>query len=141
MDLVVDANVLVGELLRSRGRELLQRSELQLYAVPKVLDEAGYELRRRLTIMRNQGRFNGTTEQELLGLATGVMDSYISLVTESFYAPLEAEARKRIPRDPNDWEIVALALTLSAAIWTEDYDFLGCGCPTWTTETLMLQLS
>ncbi len=140
MDLVVDANVLVGELLRPRGRELLQRSELQLYAVPKVLDEAGYELRRRLTIMRNQGRFNGTTEQELLGLATGVMDSYISLVAESFYAPLEAEARKRIPRVPNDWEIVALALVLPAAIWTEDYDFFGCGCPTWTTETLMLQL-
>lgn len=58
----------------------------------------------------------------------------------SFYPPLEAEARKRIPRDPNDWETVALALALPAAIWTEDYDFFGCGCPSWTTQTLLFQL-
>ena len=31
--------------------------------------------------------------------------------------------------------------SLPAAIWTEDYDFFGCGCPTWTTQTLLLQLN
>lgn len=139
MDLVVDANVLVGELLRPRGRALLQRPEFTIYAVPKVLDETCYELRRRITIMKDRGRLNEIIEQELLDIANGIIDNYISLVAESFYTHLEAEARKRIPRDPNDWETVALALALPAAIWTEDYDFFGCGCPTWTTQTLLLQ--
>ncbi|WP_367997203.1 PIN domain-containing protein [Planktothrix pseudagardhii] len=26
-------------------------------------------------------------------------------------------------------------------MWTLDCDFLGCGCPTWTTETLLTQLT
>ncbi|NJM00632.1 MAG: hypothetical protein HC924_18495 [Synechococcaceae cyanobacterium SM2_3_2] len=34
----------------------------------------------------------------------------------------------------------ALALRLGADIWTQDADFLGCGIPTWTTETLMVHL-
>jgi predicted nucleic acid-binding protein len=41
-----------------------------------------------------------------------------------------------VPRDPNDWPTVALALTLDCDIWTTDAAFLGCGVPTWTTETL-----
>ena len=32
---------------------------------------------------------------------------------------------------------VALALVLKAGIWTSEQDFLGCGLPTWTTETLI----
>ena len=27
---------------------------------------------------------------------------------------------------------------LEAGIWTADADFLGCGVPTWTNETLVL---
>jgi len=49
MNLVVDVNVLVGELLRSRGRELLQSPEFRLFAAEKVLDETHYELQRRVT--------------------------------------------------------------------------------------------
>jgi predicted nucleic acid-binding protein len=45
-----------------------------------------------------------------------------------------------VPRDPNDWASVALALTLNVAILTGDHDFLGCGCPTWTVETLTTEL-
>ena len=52
----------------------------------------------------------------------------------------EKAARRRVPRDPNDWPVVALALLLDAAILTGDNDFLGCGCPTWTVETLRDQL-
>ena len=73
--------------------------------------------------------------------ALAVIDNQMRLIPPSFYNYLETEARKRIPRDPDDWHTVALALALPAAIWTQDYDFFGCGCPTWTTETLLLQLS
>ena len=73
--------------------------------------------------------------------ALRLLDAKITLVPIAFYRFLEPEARKRIPRDPKDWQSIALALALPAAIWTEDYDFFGCGCPTWTTETLLLHLA
>ncbi|NQZ64621.1 MAG: DNA-binding protein [Crocosphaera sp.] len=69
------------------------------------------------------------------------MDQKITTIPLSYYQSFEEEARKRIPRDPNDWETVALSLALPASIWTQDYDFFGCGCPTWTTQTLLSQLS
>src|SRR5699024_10040372 len=57
-----------------------------------------------------------------------------------FYAHNELIARRRVPRDPHDWPPVALAMTLQAGILTGDHDFLGCGCPTWTVETLREEL-
>ena len=140
MKLVVDANVLVGELLRIRGRQLLQSPQIELYAAKSVLNETRYELRRRVAAMRNKGFLTEQTEGELFGLANRLIENYIELVEASSYSSLEAEARRRIPRDPDDWPTVAAALALPAAIWTQDYDFFGCGCPTWTTETLLLQL-
>jgi predicted nucleic acid-binding protein len=46
----------------------------------------------------------------------------------------------RIPRDRRDWPTVALAMVLDTGILTGDNDFLGCGCPTWTVETLRREL-
>jgi predicted nucleic acid-binding protein len=43
-------------------------------------------------------------------------------------------------RDTDDWQPVALALALDAGILTGDQDFRGCGCPTWTVETLRDEL-
>lgn len=48
-------------------------------------------------------------------------------------------ARRRVPHDPRDWSIVALSIALEAVIWTADADFFGCGPPTWTTDTLLLE--
>lgn len=140
MKLVIDANILVGELLRKRGQELLKNPQLILYIAQKALDETNYELKRRLTIIISQGRLDKALETEILTRATELRENYITPVPLSVYAELEIEAKKRIPRDPNDWETVALSLALSADIWTEDQDFFGCGCPTWTTETLLLQM-
>lgn len=47
MLLVVDANVFVGELLRVRGRELIEGSRLQPCVSEEALDEALHELNRR----------------------------------------------------------------------------------------------
>ena len=49
MMLIVDTNILVGELLRERGQELIQNPALTLYATERILDETQYELRRRMT--------------------------------------------------------------------------------------------
>ena len=57
------------------------------------------------------------------------------------YSRLESVARRSIPRDPNDWPTVALAIALDAGILTHDYDAFGCGCPTWTVDTLRAEFA
>jgi predicted nucleic acid-binding protein len=140
MILIVDTNVLVGELLRQRGRELLRNPLLILYVTEKILDETQYELRRRLTLMINRTGLTEATGDSILQEAMNIIENNLILVSASNYNYLETEARNRIPRDPDDWPTVALALLMNAAIWTQDCDFLGCGCPTWTTETLLIQM-
>lgn len=140
MILIVDTNILIGELLRQRGQELIQNPELMLYISERVLDETQYEIRRRIPLMVSRGRLTEEDGQILLDQAMHLIETKIAIVAESSYSHLETEARNRIPRDPDDWHTVALALEMDAAIWTQDCDFLGCGCPTWTTETLLIQL-
>lgn len=56
MLLVVDANVLVGELLRVRGRELFERDVLHLRISEAALDEALHEMSHRAARIVEQGR-------------------------------------------------------------------------------------
>ena len=140
MMLIVDTNILVGELLRERGQELIQNPALTLYATERILDETQYELRRRMTARVRGGGLTEATAQQILEPAMRLIETSIVVVAQSNYSHLETTARNRIPRDPDDWYTVALALVMNAAIWTSDCDFLGCGCPTWTTETLLIQL-
>lgn len=48
MRLVVDANVLVGELTRRRGQDLIAHASLDLAIAERAWDEALHELRRRI---------------------------------------------------------------------------------------------
>ncbi len=140
MNLIVDTNVLVGELLRERGRELILNSNLRLYATERVIDETRYELERRLNAIANQNKISETEKMFLLELTIATVETKIVVVPEALYVHLEAEARERIPADTDDWPTVALAMKLQIAIWTQDHDFLGCGCPTWTTQSLISHL-
>ena len=88
-----------------------------------------------------KGVFSQEIGQNLLTEAIALAENKVAVVPHEVYASYETVARLRIPRDPNDWFTVALALVLSAGIWTNDGDFLGCGLPTWTTETLISHLS
>ena len=141
MRLVVDANILVGELIRVRGRELIGRSELELYMAEKAWDETTYELNKRIEKMIGRGVFSSSVGKNLLKDAIALAEARVAIVPHEVYSDYETVARKRIPRDPNDWFTVALALTLGAAIWTSDNDFLGCGIATWTTDTLLTYLN
>jgi predicted nucleic acid-binding protein len=53
----------------------------------------------------------------------------------------EAEARQRLRgRDEEDWPVLAAALSLSCAIWTEDTDFFGTGVAVWTSDRVEIFL-
>ena len=141
MRLVVDANILVAELIRKRERELIVHPHLELYMAEKAWDEACHELSKRVATLVLKGIFSQEAGQNLLVDAMALAEAKVTLVPHEVYASRETIARARIPRDPNDWPTVALALVMSAAIWTLDKDFLGCGLPTWTTETLLTHLA
>ncbi len=141
MKLVVDANILVGELLRERGRELLQNETLDLFLARAAWSEAKHELGKRVAIIAERGILQQSTTEDMITTATQVIDSKITIISEADYQHLADEAQRRIPRDPDDWHTVALALLIGAAIWTQDNDFLGCGVATWTTDTLRQKLT
>jgi predicted nucleic acid-binding protein len=140
VDLVVDANVLVGELLRERGQQLFIKPQLTLYIAEAQWEEAQYELPRRIQARVAQGRLSAQVGDKLLQRALNLARDVLEVVPIAFYAELEAVARRRIPRDPNDWPTVGLALALGSGIWTRDTDFLGCGVATWSTEVLVAEL-
>ena len=57
----------------------------------------------------------------------------IETVTPELYAVFESEARQRLRgRDEIDWPILATALGLACAVWTEDAGFFGTGVAVWT---------
>jgi predicted nucleic acid-binding protein len=142
MIVVVDASVLVSELLRKRGRELFAHPELRCVVAEEQWQEAEHELEKRVAVIVGQGRL---TAEQARSLQEAVRDlvgtGVIEVIPSSSYEHLEAVARRRVPRDPNDWAPVALALALNVGILTGDNDFLGCGCPTWTVETLSRELA
>lgn len=54
------------------------------------------------------------------------------------YEHCRREAEQLIgDRDPDDWPTVALALSTSHPIWTQDKDFAVTGLTAWTTGALL----
>lgn len=141
MIVVADASVLVGELLRKRGRELLLHQDLRVLVAEHQWEETEHELARRLDILESREKL---TSEQRLALEQAVNDlietRVIEVVPRDTYASLEQTATERVPRDQRDWPTVALAMVLDAGILTGDNDFLGCGCATWTVETLRREL-
>ena len=66
----------------------------------------------------------------------------VSIVARAVYAQSIAQARKRIGcRDPDDVELLALALHFKIPLWSNDNDFEGCGVERFTTAELLKRLS
>ncbi len=141
MLLVVDTSVLVGDLLRTRGRERLNDHRLNLYLPEHTVGEVHVELPRRIGAVAASAGLAAAERDDLLMLCLDAVDNNLAVVAAEVYAPFEEEALARSQRDPADWPVVACALALSAAVWTNDNDFLGTGVPTWTTQTLRTWLN
>ncbi len=141
MIVVADASVLVAELLRRRGRALLRHPDLSVVVAEDQWEETGHELARRLDILSSRAGLSNERRQDLDGAIRALIDEkVIEVAPRDSYTGRRATALHRVPRDERDWPTVALAITLDAAILTADNDFLGCGCPTWTVETLTTEL-
>ena len=141
MIVIADASVLVSELLRKRGRDLLSHPDIQILVAEHQWRETERELPRRLDSIVSHGHLSAEQANELLKAANELVScGVIEIVPEAVYADNEQVARRRIPRDDKDWPTVALAITFDSGILAADNDFFGCGCPTWTFETLRDEL-
>ena len=140
MLIATDASTLIGELPRRRSRRIFDHSDFDFVVAAHAWRETLHELPRRLASRERHGHSEPGGADRALQDCLGLAATHIRVVAESEYAALEEVAKRRVPRDENDWPTDAVAMSLGAGIWTADADFLGCGVATWTTETLLLHL-
>jgi predicted nucleic acid-binding protein len=141
--LVVDANILIGAVLGQRIVAVLEQltDEVQLFTPATSFNDAVEHLPKILRIRGGQQGLNSEKIEEGVSLALERLESLravVEIVEETIYPRFRERAVKRLPRDPEDWDLVALALTFNAPIWTKDKDFIGSGIATWTTQTVLL---
>lgn len=101
-----------------------------------MLEELRVELPRRVDAFVRHRKLGRTVADPLVARCLEAVEANVVVLDAAIYAAVEDEGRARSLRDPKDWPVVATALALAAAIWTNDNDFLGTGVPTWTTESL-----
>ena len=134
--LVLDANILIRAIFGERVYSLLRRYEghAEFYTPDYCVREARAKIPE---IAAKRKEFPELAEL-FLDLVIG---SVVLAVDHGFFQEFKDRAIARIAmRDPNDWPVVATALALNSPIWTEDYDFFGCGIATWTTDRIEIYL-
>jgi len=134
--LVLDANILIRAVLGSRVLALLRTYAEQVeFLTP---DTAFEEAREKLPEILERRRVPVAPAMAILDQLVDVVQA----VEAETYQSFEHVARQRISRrDEDDWPVLATALALGCAIWTEDADFFGCGVATWTTDRVELYLA
>ena len=100
MLLVVDTSVLVGDLLRTRGRERLNDHRLNLYLPEHTVGEVHVELPRRIGAVAASAGLAAAERDDLLMLCLDAVDNNLAVVAAEVYAPFEEEALARSQRDP-----------------------------------------
>ena len=133
--LVLDANILIRAVLGVRALAAITEyaGRVRFLAPTAAFDEARAHLP-KISLRRPIG-------SEDLVAVLDTLKAFIEVIEESAYTPRAGDARQRIAkRDPDDWHVLALALTFGCAVWTEDTDFFGVGVATWTTDRIELAL-
>lgn len=134
--IVLDANILIRAVLGKRVRQLLETYAahgIRFYAPEVAYADAEKYLPSLLT---KRGKSDNDLPATL-----GYLQTLIEPIGEEAYALYEAEARQRLRgRDEEDWPVLATALSLSCAIWTEDTDFFGTGVAVWTSDRVEIFL-
>jgi predicted nucleic acid-binding protein len=129
--LVADANVLLAALLGGRAKAVLPHPEIEL-STPEATFA---EIQEYALILARKRRL--PLDTMLLALAA----LPVSVVEREVYADALPQARKRIAqRDPDDVDVLALALHMRVPLWTNDNDFEGTGIEWYTTAELLRKL-
>jgi predicted nucleic acid-binding protein len=132
MNLAADANVLLSAVIGGRAKLALNHAQVsEVFTTEQTFTEVEeYAL-----VLARKKR----VPSDILLLAIAALP--VTLVSRVQYARRMAEAMKRIGhRDPDDAELLALALHLRIPIWSNDRDFEGLDIDLFTTERLLRHL-
>jgi len=130
--LAADANVLLSALIGGQAGRVLNHPAIEEIlttetTVAEVQEYAGELARKRRLAV----------DVVLLAVAT----LPVIIVPRSVYAAALPEARKRIGRrDPDDVDLLALAIHLKLPVWSNDNDFKNTGVIRQTTASLLAAL-
>jgi predicted nucleic acid-binding protein len=133
--IVLDANILIRAVLGRRVRQLLEEYAhgVRFYAPDVAYADAEKYLPPLLTE-------RGKPVADVAGTLR-YLQRLVEPVDEESYSVYEDDARERLHgRDEEDWPILATALALACAIWTEDTDFFGTGVAVWTSNRIEIFL-
>ena len=133
--IVLHANVWLRAVLGRRVDRLLESFATQVtFVAPEVAFNDVQEHLACVLAKRGELKALQPALEKLAELRVAVQD-----LDEAEYKAMKPAALARIGlRDPDDWPILACALTLNCPIWTEDRDFFGTGVATWTTALVGL---
>lgn len=134
--IILDANILVRAVLGRKVRQLVETYSRQgvRFIAP---DEAFADAERHLpAILKKFGRRDID-----ISVALRYLRYLIEVFDYDLYSQFEEEARKRLAgRDEDDWPVLASALALGCAVWTEDTDFFGTGIAVWNSSRIEMFL-
>ena len=133
---VVDANILLRAIFGKRVSGVLSKFEnAEFYTPEHCLQEA----RKNVPIIAKRKKVDTPSVLQLLDEL--LEEGMILPIDHNSYDGLRERALSRTAKhDPTDWPVIAVALLLSAPIWTEDRDFFGTGIATWTTDRIEIYL-
>ncbi|MGB8886797.1 MAG: PIN domain-containing protein [Candidatus Korobacteraceae bacterium] len=132
MKLVADANVLLSAVLGGRARVVLTHPAIESIFTTEVtlaeVEEYAIVLARKRKL-----------PLDILLLTVATLP--VSLIERETYVRAISRARQLIEkRDPDDVEILALALHLKVPLWSNDNDFQALGIEVYTTAELLRDL-
>ena len=132
MKLAADANVLLSAVLGGRAKVVLSHPKIEgIFTTEVTLSE----VEEYVILLARKRRLSLDT----LLLAVAALP--VSVVERETYARTVAQARRLIgQRDPDDIEILALALHLKIPLWSNDNDFRDTGVEWYTTAELLQRL-
>src|ERR1017187_6142649 len=132
MKLAADANVLLSAVLGGRAKVVLSHPKIEgIFTTEVTLSE----VEEYVILLARKRRLSLDTL--LLAVAT----LPVSVVERETYARAVVQARRLIgQRDPDDIEILALALHLRIPLWSNDNDFEESGIEWYTTAELLQRL-
>jgi predicted nucleic acid-binding protein len=117
--LVADANVLLASVLGGRAKAILQHPGVdELFTAEATLSEVQEYA---IVLARKRGL---SLDSLLLAIAA----LPVTIAEHGIYSSAEPEARSLIAkRDPDDVDVLALALHLDVPLWSNDNDFEDTG--------------
>jgi predicted nucleic acid-binding protein len=129
---VADANVLLSAVIGGRAALVLRHEQVEQVFTPASAYDEVFEY---LAPLAKKKRLHLDT----LLLALAALP--VTVVDRSEYEHHLAEAKRRMAkRDPDDVDVLALALDLNLPVWSNDNDFEDAGVDWQTTAELLKTL-